>query len=145
MRALALLVLLSLSACGGGNELNWAGTYTGALVSNISCSNGTSGADSYAARFVVTKSGTNLFLDDGSPCAIFTAAISGASAAVNPKVCPPYSNADGVNVDFTVDTGTVTLHGSSLAITFNESSVVEYTPQLSCTGTETGTFAIAQQ
>lgn len=144
MKRLLASLAVVLCACGGG-DVHWPGTYTGAFVATISCSDGTTGSNSSAIRLVVTESGKNLFFDDGSDCALFTASASGSSASVNPKVCPPFRNDYGVLLGYSIDSGTATLHGNDIAFALQESfATLPPAPSITCTGAESGTLTLAQ-
>lgn len=132
MKKVLFAVLFCLVGCGGGPD--FPGTYLGALVTSLTCSNGARATTSNAVQIVVTESGSDLIINDGSSCADYTATASGSSATMNPKICPPQPGSN-VGDTSTLTGGSISLSGNTLVVTLDEQIA---NSAGSCTGTATG-------
>ncbi len=97
------------------NALN--GRFTGPLSGSGACSDGSSGPmDPVAADWVLDVKTTGLEIETSGNCDTILADVNGSRATMRQKNCPSYSSG-GYNYAPAVKTGSVSVSGSSLAVT----------------------------
>lgn len=135
--ALFVAAVLSVVACGPSFD----GTYAGPLTSIGSCSDG-SGVPSSTVqvRWVLSESGSGVDVTTGGTCGDFAGDVpSGSTTDLRQKTCPAYSNGP-YTYNSTVTGGTLTLSGSSLAVSFQTNILVSGAASGSCSTSTSGTL-----
>jgi hypothetical protein len=135
MRFLGLLIAaVALTGCGP----NFAGTYVGTLYLDIDCSDGTSGTESFAARWHLVDEGDVIIISpEAGDCGSYSAIPHGSTADIQSKACPSYQGG-GYMYQPTLSSGSLAVDGDELTVGLHLSIAVSGAGVGTCTSSIEG-------
>lgn len=92
MRAMIVAVVMLGAACGP----DFDGVFQGQLQATQACSDGTAGAATIGVAWTLVEAGSNLSIRTGGGCDPLSAVVRGDTAELQPKTCPPFTDASGI-------------------------------------------------